>query len=345
MKRRYFAVVSAEHPSLPLAEIKATLEAEEISYVVEFSRPGLAFLESTEQAEIVCHRNALTKLLCLHLFTCENDPNTIEGKVGDIDPAEMSDEPTSFAVRVKRAPAVCSRSRATDLEPLVGGLLAQRLKHWRVDLERPTVEFCGLLWGDKFVLGVKRYEREAGVLRGREPSVRPAFHPATLTPKLARAMVNLARAKRGLLLADPFCGVGGILIEAGLLGCRLVGGDAKLEMCNGAVKNLRHYGLAPLAVVQSDAVTPPLMHADAVATDPPYGTSASTFKRTTRSILQDFFPAWLDVLGDRRFLCIAAPHEVGAKEIGVESGFKYVESYQIFIHRSLTREITVFQKQ
>jgi tRNA (guanine10-N2)-dimethyltransferase len=48
-----------------------------------------------------------------------------------------------------------------------------------------------------------------------------------LPPKLARLMLNLAEAKEGAGILDPFCGSGTILQEAALLGYRhLVGADA-----------------------------------------------------------------------------------------------------------------------
>ncbi|MBS3125240.1 hypothetical protein J4211_03230 [Candidatus Woesearchaeota archaeon] len=92
-----------------------------------------------------------------------------------------------------------------------------------VDLENPGTQiqffftkshiYCGkLLW--------EQYER----FEERRAHLRAAHSPVSLHPKLARAMVNLTGVKTGILL-DPFCGTGGILIEAGLMGFPVVGCD------------------------------------------------------------------------------------------------------------------------
>mgnify|MGYP002171746373 CR=1 FL=1 len=41
---------------------------------------------------------------------------------------------------------------------------------------------------------------------------------------------------------DPFCGTGGILIEAGLIGCKVAGSDVNWKMKNGSAINLDYCG-------------------------------------------------------------------------------------------------------
>jgi tRNA (guanine10-N2)-dimethyltransferase len=116
-------------------------------------------------------------------------------------------------------------------------------------------------------------------------------------------------------------------------------------MCRGTLKNLKHYDLQPVSILQSDAIITPITQVHTIVTDPPYGTSASTFKRTTDDILRDFLPICYDTLKSRGFLCIAAPKTVNIKNLGCNAGFKLIEDHYLFIHRSLTREIVVFKKQ
>ncbi len=49
-------------------------------------------------------------------------------------------------------------------------------------------------------------------LEARKVTHRPFSLPISLHPKLARALVNLARVPMGGVLLDPFCGTGGILL-------------------------------------------------------------------------------------------------------------------------------------
>jgi len=43
-------------------------------------------------------------------------------------------------------------------------------------------------------------------------------------------------------------------------------------------------------------------------------------------------------------ICIASPKTLQIKSLGEALGYKHVESHFAFIHRSLTREIAVFEK-
>ncbi|WP_455364332.1 THUMP domain-containing protein [[Eubacterium] cellulosolvens] len=340
----YFTLTSREHETLPLAELRGVLEAEGIQHTFHRTVPGLIFLKSNSGILKASGRLALTKLLCAHLFTCYNMIGEIRKKISQIDPQKISAKRASFAVRITDILETRSNLNTSVMEVLIGETILKEFKDWKVNLTKPTVEFHGIIWNGQFSFGVKQYQRPRGMFKFRKPSLRPAFHPATLTPKLARIMVNLSRVRADEVMFDPFCGVGGILIEAGLIGCRLVGSDVKHQMCIGALKNLRHYQLNPLAIIQSDSITIPLNSVDTVVTDPPYGTSASTLNRPIRTILDNFLQECYSILTRNRFLCIAAPKTAGIKDLGLDCKFKFIESHCLYIHRSLTREIVVFQK-
>lgn len=46
-----------------------------------------------------------------------------------------------------------------------------------------------------------------------------------MMPRMARTLVNLSLCGTGATLLDPFCGTGGILIEAEMLGIHTLGSD------------------------------------------------------------------------------------------------------------------------
>jgi len=157
-------------------------------------------------------------------------------------------------------------------------------------------------------------------------------------------MVNLAQPKKGDLILDPFCGTGGMLVEAGLIGCRVVGFDAKPHMLRGGLKNLKHYGINLEGVAIADARFPPITKVDCVVTDPPYGRSASTLGTKTRLIVEDFLSGVADKLPGCAKICMASPEKIRIGETAEDAGFKHLESHFVFVHRSLTREIVVFEK-
>ena len=90
------------------------------------------------------------------------------------------------------------------------------------------------------------------------PKNRIAIHPSTMDSKLARCMVNLSRAQKNKLLLDPFCGVGGILLEAASIGCKVIGCDVSKKMALGSYMNLKSYKYTPSGIIVSDIAHTPI---------------------------------------------------------------------------------------
>jgi len=78
--------------------------------------------------------------------------------------------------------------------------------------------------------------------------------------------------------------------------------------------------------------------------DLPYGKSATTLKRTTKQIIEECLKAIHDRLDKGGRVCIAAPKTIGISQIGTMLGYRHTESHFVYVHRSLTREITIFEK-
>jgi tRNA (guanine10-N2)-dimethyltransferase len=166
-----------------------------------------------------------------------------------------------------------------------------------------------------------------------------------MQPKLARCIVNLARPPEGALLLDPFCGVGGILLEAVAIRCKAIGADADGRMIRGARTNLRHYGVESFGLVVADATKIPIHGVESIVTDPPYGREASTRGRKLDALLKEFLPTAHGILHKRGYLCICCPSELRIMSIARRAGFKLVESHLLYVHRSLTRRILVLRKR
>lgn len=47
----------------------------------------------------------------------------------------------------------------------------------------------------------------------------------------------------------------------------------------------------------------------------------------------------------RKPICIASPKTLRVSKLGTTLGYKHVESHFAYVHRTLTREIAVFQKE
>jgi tRNA (guanine10-N2)-dimethyltransferase len=164
-----------------------------------------------------------------------------------------------------------------------------------------------------------------------------------MPPKIARCMVNLARARPGATFADPFSGVGGILIEAAVIGCNILGMDASLRMLRGARRNTKYFGLEASGFLRIDAREMPLREIDAMATDPPYGRGSSTMGAKVSNLVEDFLAGAKWSLNRGGHICISAPVEVDVEGYARAVGFTVKERHLLRVHRSLTRQFVVLQ--
>jgi tRNA (guanine10-N2)-dimethyltransferase len=230
------------------------------------------------------------------------------------------------------------------LEREIGGVLREKSRGVKVNLDRPDVTFLCIVSSRGLLLGKVTHSRVPGLIASRRPRKRPVFHPSTMQPKLARCVVNLARPPERAILLDPFCGVGGILLEAVAIHCRAIGADADPRMVRGARTNLTHYGAEPFGLMIADATRIPMRGVETIVTDPPYGREASTHGRRLHALMQEFLPAAYGVLSKKGHLCICCPSELRIMSIARSAGFKLIEAHLLYVHRSLTRRILVLRK-
>src|SRR5438445_7869754 len=108
-------------------------------------------------------------------------------------------------------------------------------------------------------------------------------------------------------------------------------------------RNLRHFRMDQLGLIRGDARHITVRQVHAIATDPPYGTGASTLKSTTRNILKDFLPNAHSILPKGRRAVIASPVGTKTPDIAEASGFRVMDRHEVYVHRSLTREILVLE--
>jgi tRNA (guanine10-N2)-dimethyltransferase len=143
---------------------------------------------------------------------------------------------------------------------------------------------------------------------------------------------------------DPFCGTGSVMVEATFIGCRVLGFDVQRRMAVGCRKNLKHFSVEPEGLVIADARRLPITKIDHLVTDPPYGRSATTMKSTTKQIVEGVLSSARPLLRVGQLICIASPKTLNIARIGAELGYNHLESHFAYVHRTLTREIAVFEK-
>ncbi|MBI4441069.1 hypothetical protein HY639_02795 [Candidatus Woesearchaeota archaeon] len=154
-----------------------------------------------------------------------------------------------------------------------------------------------------------------------------------LSPKLACAMVHLACAPKGATIVDPFCGSGGILLEAALLGYAVKGYDLDAAVLAQARQKLASY-TADVACRDACLLGEPL---DAVISDLPYG--KNTAVPSLISLYSRFLQRIHPLLRGR--MVLGFPHFVPAVRLAEKEGYSVHGCYPWYLHRSLSKEILV----
>jgi len=279
--------LSGEHETLPKAEVLACLRAHNIRYEEKEHTDGILVIEAEEgtladsasMAEIA-ERLGMTHRVYAILGVSSRyrciDEREMEALIKDaVDRVMEPGDTFAVRVRMKSKSAIAQMQMQSgyqhkELEREVGALIKRM--GYEVDLKKPKKTFVLLFTRHKCFLALLLHSIEKKRYEQRKPHLRPFFSPGVIMPKLARVLVNLSAVKAEDILLDPFCGTGGILIEAGMVGATPIGMDIQAKMVRGASQNLLFYHLKG-HLITADATDIPLRvnSVDAVVTDLPYG--------------------------------------------------------------------------
>ena len=312
--------LSGEHPSLPAAEVRGMLRAESPNAIF-MNHPGVVIAGPCD-VDRATSRLALTHRIGSYLGAC--DPLALE------DFSSMLELPEgTLAVRGR---AFEGASDGGNVDALVKKVASIVTKGRAVDLRHPQVELR-LLISDRIYFHVKLAEIDRPSFEKRKVAERPFFSPISLHPRYARALVNIAEVKKGDSVLDPFCGTGGTLIEAALVGARAFGSDIDEEMIAGTAENMAHFGVEAerLTALDIDEAASSFPNMYVVLTDLPYGRSASTRKEGVTPLYARAVPAMHACLREGGRFGIVAPIQMDLRPLTLE------ETHAQRVHRSLTR--------
>jgi tRNA (guanine10-N2)-dimethyltransferase len=329
--------LSKEHQTLPGAEVLASLEAEHIAYHSGISNEDV-LIADIKPEDAVIHRLgerlAFTFIIDELLFSC---PATLDEIVQNAKQHPLRQE-GSIAIRCK------NRSSEIDSEELIDHLGDVYTKNRAVNLTAPDIELRAIVTETTAYIGIKKANVDTSHFQHRRGHLRPFLLPITLHPKIARALVNLSRVTTHETLLDPFCGTGGILLEAGLLGVQVIGSDIEQKMIDGCRKNLDYYHLYNYTLYRVDIgdIQKHVQSVDAIATDFPYARATTTKGEKLAQLYTRAFETISQVLKKNRYAVIGLSSE-DVRTIG-ESYLSVVETYPVKSHRSLTRYFVLYKK-
>jgi tRNA (guanine10-N2)-dimethyltransferase len=333
-------LLSGEHPTLPAAELEALLAVHDpratshavgLVAVVQPGRP-----EGTDEA--------LARMALAHEWgeLWAQAPETALGL-----------EQLATVVR-QRAPGRGTAAVATERRGEGKGLdratveraLGAALKEagHAIDLGAPSLVVFAWLVDGRIACGLRRGQNDRSRFEARVSDERAHFSPVGMHPRRAASLLHLARVAPGGRVYDPFCGTGGLVLEAALEGYDAWGSDLDSFMVQGTLQTLADATAEPLdghVFVADIAAAPPLVGpVDGVVTDLPYGRGSSTDGEPLRELYARAFQAFAGLLPRGRRLVVGHPDpELLA---GLEAhGFRVVERHAEPVHRSLVRHYAV----
>ncbi|MCK4475907.1 MAG: methyltransferase domain-containing protein [Methanophagales archaeon] len=344
--------LSGEHETLPKAEVLACLDALSVAYEERMSSNGILVIDaqlSPEVLDTISKRLGMTHCVYEVKGMSKPEEREILAVVKNVDRDDIMEQGHTFAVRVKKKQIFLDRG----LERKAGEIIKR--KGYKVNLRNPSKTFVLLLTKQTCFFCLLLHSVDKKQFEERKPHLRPFFSPGVIMPKFARALVNLSRIKEKELFLDPFCGTGGILIEAGMIGATLVGIDVQEKMVRGAEENLGIYGLnGDLIVGDASKMALRDNSVDAVVTDMPYGRSslisgsgyfiAESHSLFLERLYQNALNEIHRVLKNKGKAVIVS-NSPSLYSLSREHNFHALENHKYRVHKSLNRYIAVLEKR
>ncbi|NHI92774.1 MAG: methyltransferase domain-containing protein [Candidatus Lokiarchaeota archaeon] len=344
----YLIYFSQEHKVLPLLEIESCLKTEGIDYEFKEIKKSLCIISSKfDICKKIAKRLAFSFNCGLFLFKTSSDIKAIEKEIKNIDNYFIKNlKNKSFRVKIKN---LISRNKFSEsYEREVGKIIKDLVKNaGKVDLKKPDIEFLGLILNDDFYFTHKYTDTSRNQILSRSLKDRPFIHPSAINQLLAHVMINLSQANEKSLLLDPFCGTGTFLIEAHYLNIKTIGIDIDKNMIKGSLINLKYHKIYNSHLIQGDIKN--LMFSinkiNSIVSDPPYGRSSSTHKKTLVQLINNFFQNSLDLLKRNGYICIALPEQIDIKDYADANRLEIKQDIKFYVHKSLTRKILVLKRK
>jgi tRNA G10 N-methylase Trm11 len=165
------------------------------------------------------------------------------------------------------------------------------------NVELPNADYYFFLheFEEKIYFGVIDQDYDSFKVKERDMGKPVRREHLAISPRLAKILVNLSWAKRGELMLDPFCGIGGILQEALLKNIKVYGIDHDKSAVRDAEINLKwlseNYKFdAKWTLENNDSRKTPDLQFGAIATETPLGKvlRKKQSSNAAEKIIQDF---------------------------------------------------------
>ncbi|NQU78363.1 hypothetical protein HQ545_01200 [Candidatus Woesearchaeota archaeon] len=276
-------------------------------------------------------RLSLTRKVYQHLFECSYAD--LDRMMAEYDWKKVYRN--HFSLRIINLGPV----KLPDKEALLAKHIWNKVREPRVDLKHAKTKIEIIVTGEKIFVGLVKKDINNEFSK-RRPNTRPGRHPTTISPKLAKACINLTGIPVGKVLVDPFCGTGGIMIEGGLMRFNTIGYDISEKMLKMCHRNLDYFLIKRFRIEIQDATTLRNL-LDYVVTDLPYGKSSKITDKL-ELLYADFLKTLENIL--RYKAVIIFPNSIDYLALLNKTGFVVEKTYNVYVHKSLSRNIVLISK-
>ena len=257
----------------------------------------------------------------------------------------LSDE--TFTSYLDKSKSFCFRAYSINQEARIDrqkltiefGAKIKDITNASVSLRNPDVNLALFIGSNHATLCLSNQSILRTQLQARKPGRKQFFHPSMMNSQLARVMCNLAAINESTTVLDPFCGGGGILCEALLIGAKVIGIDMNWRLLKGAQTNLTDIMGTEYTLLQADARTLPFRRCDSIVTDPPYGRASSTRGAIAKQLINSTLTQSIEILESNGTLCICGSTDLDISSMIDEIGMTKLHHIEVPVHRRLTREI------
>ena len=330
MTSEYLFELGGENKELAKIEARELLKTEGYNPETGFEEGQIVIIKTSQKLALkTIRRLGMTKRVSKIIHSSkEKDIGKVIEQLPTLDLGK-----SSFAIRQIRRNVISERKIAIK----IGRKIPIENE---IALDNPDVKIL-FYTGSKTIISILEENSKTAYKSCLEHHVRyrPYFSPISIHPRIARSMVNLANCSPNDTVLDPFCGTGGILIEAADMGMKAKGIDLLEKMVVNSKGNLEHFRLEG-KIKKGDVEESKNQSFEAIVTDPPYGIASSTGGENISELLQRTMTIFSEAMekGKRIVMAISNP------ELIQTTNFKKIYQFEWYIHKSLTRYIMVLEK-
>ncbi|MAH33099.1 hypothetical protein CL615_01780 [archaeon] len=342
----YLFVLSKENIDIAIEEILALLNLNECILI-----GNLLILNIKNHDKIKILKKRLAYAKCIYSLLFESSHKNFLKNMEDFEWNKIYKD--NFCIRANIINTIKNdKIKLNYSEKNLASYVWKKVKNPKVDLKDPKTKIEIFFLKDKVLCCLLDADIKKS-FESRKSHLRPRPSPISLHPKLARAMVNLTGIGRNETILDPFCGSGGILLEAGLMGLKSIGYDISKKMIWKSMVNLKHYKIKDYKLKVKDFFKINKKY-KYVVSDLPYGLNTNimkniNIKKTNKNEMKNYLDKFYNKVVKKlekiltKKAVIIFPSYISYKKIIKKSKLKIINEFESYVHNNLTRKIVVLE--